>query len=347
MIMREDTVVTTIEADVPQENPIETLRIYDLEHGVGYKKSNIDLSENSELLSFLIKLSQETMNSNSSRAYIFDEEAYVESELKSLLGDPDLHSTNIADHLYEAEDKSRFKTSEGSFIIAKLKTEQRHCYLLTKLDFKKYFEEKTYRLKSGLPEDKAILKSCLVNINQDETFQDSIYLTDKNGSISYFWHTDFLGATPQRNNETNTKEVFDLVGRLLRSKVKKVSEADFFGLKDCVNSYFNTKEVFNFDEFIEETLDSYSPLNEGFTVDDFVSNLREAKRTREFDGSFEIDKTYIKKKIKETITVNDGVTLVIQGSTNDIIYEVTHDDKDYIMIENNSPRGRFNRKELD
>ncbi len=345
--MREDTVVTTIEADLPQENPIETLRIYDLEHGVGYKKSNIDLSENSELLSFLIKLSQETMNSNSSRAYIFDEGAYVESELKSLLGDPDLHSTNIADHLYEAEDKSRFKTSEGSFIIAKLKTEQRHCYLLTKLDFKKYFEEKTYRLKSGLPEDKAILKSCLVNINQDETFQDSIYLTDKNGSISYFWHTDFLGATPQRNNETNTKEVFDLVGRLLRSKVKKVSEADFFGLKDCVNSYFNTKEVFNFDEFIEETLNSYSPLNEGFTVDDFVSNLREAKRTREFDGSFEIDKTYIKKKIKETITVNDGVTLVIQGSTNDIIYEVTHDDKDYIMIENNSPRGRFNRKELD
>lgn len=345
--MREDTVVTTIEADVPQENPIETLRIYDLEHGVGYKKSNIDLSENSELLSFLIKLSQETMNSNSSRAYIFDEGAYVESELKSLLGDPDLHSTNIADHLYEAEDKSRFKTSEGSFIIAKLKTEQRHCYLLTKLDFKKYFEEKTYRLKSGLPEDKAILKSCLVNINQDETFQDSIYLTDKNGPISYFWHTDFLGATPQRNNETNTKEVFDLVGRLLRSKVKKVSEADFFGLKDCVNSYFNTKEVFNFDEFIEETLNSYSPLNEDFTVDDFVSNLREAKRTREFDGSFEIDKTYIKKKIKETITVNDGVTLVIQGSTNDIIYEVTHDDKDYIMIENNSPRGRFNRKELD
>ncbi|EGQ8076802.1 hypothetical protein RH728_000410 [Vibrio vulnificus] len=345
--MSDDILVSTNELEIPQENPIETLRIYDLEHGVGYKKSDIDLSQNADLLSFLIKLSQETMNSNSSRAYTFNEEAYVESELSSLLDDPDLHSTNIADHLYEAEEKSRFKTSDGSFIIAKLKTDQRHCYLLTKLDFKKYFEEKTYKLKSGLPEDKAILKSCLVNINQDESFQDAIYLTDKNGAISFFWHTDFLDATPQRNNETNTKEVFDLVGRLLRSKVKKVSEADYFGLKDCVNSYFNTKEVFNFDEFIDETIDAYTPLTEGFTVEDLVSNLREAKSTREFDGSFEIDKTYIKKKIKETITVNAGVTLIIQGSTNDIIYEVTHNDKDYIMIENNSPRGRFNRKELD
>ncbi|GHX80615.1 hypothetical protein VCSRO66_2884 [Vibrio cholerae] len=37
-IMSEDIMISTTESETPQENPIETLRIYDLEHGVGYKK---------------------------------------------------------------------------------------------------------------------------------------------------------------------------------------------------------------------------------------------------------------------------------------------------------------------
>ncbi|PSU42864.1 hypothetical protein C9J12_28625 [Photobacterium frigidiphilum] len=329
------------------DNPIEMLRIYDLEHSVGYTKSEIDLTSNTDLLSFLIKLSQDTMNSESSRSYTFNDNAHIKSEILTIDDDIDLHATNIADHLFEAENKSRFKTSNGSFVIAKLNTVNRNCYLLTKLDFKKYFEEKTYKLKSGLPEDDAILKSCLINIKEDGSLEDIIYLADKNGTIAFFWHTDFLDSTPQRNNEINTKEVYELVGRLLRTKVKKVSEKDFYSLKDCVNSYFHTKETFNFDEFVKETIDSYTPLEDDFTVTELVSALKHAKATQDFDGSFEIDKTYIKKKIKETIDINDGVKLIIQGNTSDIIYEVTHDQKDYLMIETKNKKGRFEPKELD
>ena len=329
------------------ENPIKMLRIYDLEHGVGYNKSTINLESNTDLLSYLITLSQETMKSQSSRSYTFDDDSFVLEQLATIDNDIDLHARNIADHLFFAEDQSRFKTSNGSFIIAKLQTNNRYCYLLTKLDFKKYFEEHTYKLKAGLPHEKGLLKSCLININVNEIFEKNIYLADKNGRISAFWHTDFLKSTPVRNNETNTEEVFTVIQRLLRTKVKKVSENDYLLLKDCVVGYFNTKEIFDFDDFIADTITAYTPITDDFTVEEFVHSLKSEKERLKFDGSFEIDKTYVKKKIKEVIDVNDGVKLVIQGSTNDIVYEVSYENKEYILIENNSRTGRFERKELD
>ena len=340
---------TTIEQEKSEtKTPIKIIEIFDLDRENGYRKSEISLEENSDLLSFLTRLSQETMNSKSSRAYRFKEDSYVAKQLLSL-NDENINcvASNISNALYQAEISSRFKTTDGSFILAKIENKDRSCYLLTKLDFKKYFEEGTYSLKSGLPEENAILKSCLVNIDKDGTFDSKIFLTDKNGKISVFWHTNFLQSTPLKNDELNTKNSYDLIQRELRKKVKKVSEEDFYGLKDCVNSYFHTKDIFSFDDFIEDTIKAYSPANESFCIEPLLSSLNDIKDAEKFDGTFEIFKSYVKSKSREKLNINNGVTLVIEGPTNGIIYEVTHENKEYILIESRSNNGRFKRKELD
>ncbi|MEW4533672.1 hypothetical protein, partial [Vibrio paracholerae] len=160
--MSENTM--SIEQQVVDSCPVKNLYTCDLEDSGQYLAIEAPYDKRLGLQSFLMDMCRTI---TSSKTYSFMSDSAMAIKLEELLNNPNLEIVqSIASDLSIAEENQRvnFEIREGSLIIARIKNAEWNCILLTKVDFENYFKKRTYVKEAGMPEEKGVLKFCLINV---------------------------------------------------------------------------------------------------------------------------------------------------------------------------------------
>ncbi|AJR08663.1 hypothetical protein C9J03_11920 [Photobacterium gaetbulicola] len=327
--------------------PIKQLFIFETTTDGGYQKADIDINKKQDLLSFLVRVCRLTYSSKSSQAYNFNEDSLVSQYVDLLLSNEQIDYENVAKsiaiQLSTAENKT---VKDGTFIIARIKNSNLDSFIISKLDFEKYFARGSFELKTGLPEDNGILKSCLINIDSSGEKEDVIYLSDKNGKISLFWYEKFLMSTPVEKDSLNTQKAYTMFKDAIKRTVFKESKADFNDLVECMNGYFSTNEVFNFDGFIKNTIESYSPRVSEVKIDLVVKEIIRCKNRAKLDGQFNIIVEDVRKHFKKVVKLDEGMELITKGSVKDKVFKTKIKNKYYLVIDTKVGLDEFEERDI-
>lgn len=328
-----------------QDSPIQQLFMFESQAEGGYKEVDVDLSQKMDLRTFLITVCQNAYGSNSSRAYNFKADSVVSLKLNELLNNHDGNEIikRIVEQLSAAENKT---VKSGTFIIAKIESNNRNAFLLTKIDFENYLAKGSFELKSGLPEDNGILKSCLVEINKNNVIADKIYLSDKNGKIAQFWYDKFLQSIPVEKDSLNTQKSYQIIKNSLESTVGVISRKDYNELIECVNAYYSTKKTFVFDDFINSVIKSFTPNSPDIKVDDIAKKIIHSKNKSNIDGQFEIVIADVRKLFKRVTKLDLGMELITKGSVKNKVFKSKIKNKYYLVIDTKSGLDEFDEREL-
>lgn len=311
---------------------IQEIHLFDLDEDGSYKESDADLKDKPDLNTFLVKLCRHTYGSKSSRGYKFIEGSKVALYMDKVVESPEnwpVFSQKIADALTVAEKKPSFDIKEGTFVIARANINDRDVIIMSKLDLETYYSRTTYEKEKGLPEEKGILKSCVVFINEDGTREEEIRLSDKNGNIANFWYEKFLDAEPLQKDDINTKKAYTSIRQVITTSCSD-SKEDMYGLIECLNSYFTTNKSFDFDDFLNDSIKAFDA--EIVDVNKVADKLCELKDKNKFDGQFNIELKIIKKDIKNIIQLDDGMTLQSDGNIRDKVFKTELEGKSYLLV---------------
>ncbi len=291
-----------------------------------------------DLLQFLKTIAADTRKSSSKRAAKFKINSIVKLSLTKILTgtDVDKNANVIAQALLDSEKAYNKKLQnlkkelkKGSLVITRFKTEAQEVLLVCKIDFEKFLEEKTYEQKLGLSVDKAMLKSCLINIDNSK-LEDSLLLADSNSSISKFWWDEFLKAEFVRNDSQNTSAAFELFESSL-SNIYKHSPEDHTDIRNNLISYFKTTKVFKYEEMVERVITHYDPMSNKVKTKDIEKKFKKVMDEGEFDGTFNIVTKEVRARAKKVYKLDGDIELTAHGSTENI-YSATIKNDSYVLV---------------
>ena len=242
----------------------------------------------------------------------------------------------VVEKAIQEQVKGIAEIQKGSLIQSLIKTEDKHFYLLAKIEYIDYLDRNDLTKRSGLPFRKRVFKTCLIEII-DEAEIGYIYIHDSIPTMSAYWWCDFLELAKLNTDEQNTERAFDAVESYLSKNVKPKSNADYFHLRNSLVGYFKNQVNFSIDNMIDTVIGRYQPdepteLNMN-TIKEDIKKLPEKKK---FDPRFEIVPKVIKARIKRTYEVNRNIYLNLTDHIegyHDIIESGEEDDgKKFIKI---------------
>lgn len=315
------------------------------------RKIDLDDADANDVLSFVKKLANDAKHGVSQRQASFLNTSIVKNNLIASLADGENNSSilEIAEHLLssEVEYNSKYgnfnEIRKGSLLISNFESEGQNSILVAKIDVENFFETEHLKLLKGLPQDKGVYKTCLVNV-EAAGLSEKIYLSDTNSSISKFWWNTFLECEFVRDSQKNTDLAFSQLSSSL-SYVNKISPVDHAFLKGNLSSYFTTATNFDADEMIERVVGNYKPESEDVDTNKIKEDLKKTCNKKNFDTTFEIDITSIKSRLKRTIKIDDDIELKIKSGDVSKIYHFKHKKSNFIAIKATSGYGNF--RELD
>lgn len=337
-----------------ENNPvIEYYSIYDIDVKEG-THDNIDLKLNSDhdLLKFLKKVASNTRTSTSKRQATFTLNSPVRVGLEKILinDDRSLHSQNIAQILFESEEKYAEKVErlnrelkKGSLVITIFTMGEDKLLMLSKIDFEKFLEKDTLQSTLGLPEEKALLKSCLIEISDDK-LSDTLLLADSNGSIAKYWWDEFLKSTLTFTDKENTKKAFSTIEQAI-SNVKNVSSVDHRDLRNNLVSYFKTSKDYNHEQMIERVLGDFEPESEEVDVNKLKEKLNKIPSKAKFDGNFGIDSKEVRARAKKVYDLGNDIELITRSGTGNI-YSIDRGGDNYVAVRTKMNTDSFKKIEL-
>lgn len=302
--------------------------------------SEIDITEinDNDLLRFILKLAAETSSNETSRKAIFSASSYVKLAVGKLIKD---NSTELLSELArqllvtEKESNQRIKhlknsIRSGSLIVAKVERSSDTFVILAKIEFSSYISRQSFLLEVGVPEEKSLTRSCLVNIEGGEACEE-ILLSGSNSVIPAYWHSGFLNSEFVRDNAINTEKAFKLIESKI-SYIKDVSPDDYADIRDCLIGYFKGNQVFSFDELTENLTEKFVPESKDVDLNILKIKLQKLKEQDKFDGSFEIDKSQVKARLRRRYSLDNDVHVLAKNGTS-TIFQTEHLEKSYVVIE--------------
>ncbi|MFT7008834.1 MAG: DNA-binding transcriptional regulator GbsR (MarR family) [Colwellia sp.] len=309
-----------------------------------------DASSN-DVLVFVKKLANNAKYGQSQRQATFIENSEVKKLLVNAVAEDNQDEiVKIAEHLLECEveynsKKGSFNTiRKGSLLVSNFESNNQNSILIAKIDIENFFETEQLKLLKGLPQDKGMYKTCLINISK-KTLDTEISLSDTNTTISKFWWHDFLDCDFVRDAQKNTDLAFSRLSSAL-THVNKVSPVDHAFLKGNLTSYFTTASHFDVDEMIERVVGSYEPENKDVNTIKIKENLKKTCSSGKFDTNFEIDITPIKGKLKRTIKIDEDIELKIKSGDVSKIYHFEHQRTNYVAIKAKSGYANFRKLDI-
>lgn len=336
------------------DNPvIEYYSIYDIDIKEGtHDNINLQLNSDHDLLKFLKNVASKTRTSTSKRQATFTLNSFVKVGLEKVLANDDrsLNSKNIAKILLESEEKYAVKVEQlnrelkkGSLVITIFTMGDSKLLMLSKIDFEKFLEKGTLQSTLGLPEEKALLKSCLIEVNGDK-LGDTLLLADSNGSIAKYWWDEFLKSTLTFTDKENTRKAFSTIEQSI-SNVKNISPNDHRDLRNNLVSYFKTSNNYNHEEMIERVLGDFEPENEKVDISKLKEKLNKIPEKGKFDGNFEIDSKEVRARAKKVYDLGNDIELITRSGT-DNIYSVSGTVDSYIAVRTKMNIDSFKKIEL-
>lgn len=234
---------------------------------------------------------------------------------------------------------------KGSLIQSCFQTKDSFLYLIAKIEHEAFIDEKEYNRQVGLPFEKRILKTCIIEVvdtgasyeeNEDGVLVfeiDNIYVTDSNNKIAAYWYQAFLELEYLNTNEVNTKDAFTAIDREI-NKIKKLSPADHTLLRNNLIGYFQTQGDFTIDNVIEHVFGEYQPKDHNLDLDKYKNNIRMLPEKNKFDSQFSIIKNAI--KARRFFDVNDKIEIRLKAHIDrmrDVVFSEEKRGKKYLVIE--------------
>lgn len=228
------------------------------------------------------------------------------------------------------------KVQKGSLLLALIEDEGKIQFLLAKVEHTDFFDDIDYSIKSGFSRDtKKIWKTCLfdidnVNVSQ---FYAKIY---SNTAAKYWWY-DFLELEEIKSDEYNTKTAFRSIEAMLNKNLKQIAPYDHMVIRNAIYLYFNTTKQFDFNEMLDMTLKNYIPndMTEE-KKENLLQKLQRLPEEKHFDYQFSPVPSTIKRKMRNTYNVYNGIQVSILNPINDLsgIIEAyqANDGKRYLKI---------------
>lgn len=326
-------------------SPIKKLFVYDIDVDNEKVKKIDSIAEGvSGLNDFLIDISRDTINSTNSRVYGFHADSKKKEILNKFIHSVDKKtdeaiSLELANSLLESEKSTNNKVKQlhkgggvkkGTMVICRFQTDSSSCIVISKLDFEGFIERDTYKKKLGLPEKNGVLKSCVINIDND-ALENELHLLDSNSSISVFWSKLFLDSSPLKDDTVNTSTAFREIGKTFVG-LSRVSRIDYQQLKNNLITYFSTTTHFTTSSLMDTLIGDYIPVSEKVDLSIIKSKINKLVADNKFDGNFKIDDKDIKSKYKQTINLDGGIVITASESFNDKIFSKEIDGSNYIII---------------
>ncbi|MBB6696235.1 hypothetical protein [Clostridium algidicarnis] len=251
---------------------------------------------------------------------------------------------NIALRLVEAEKEAQEKIKnlnvdikKGSLIQAIISNDEgKVSYIIAKVEHVNILDKNDWEKHTGLPLEKAILKTCIINF--DESYEpEDIRVYDSNNKVSDYWSNGLLELVPLTTDEVNTTNAFKEIDKFLLKNVKSKSPSDYTLMYNSVLGYFNQNATFEFNDMINKVMDNYIPENgEMIIIKELKKKIYELPEKRSFDRQFEIIPTVIRKRKQKTYSVNQNIDLTIKDSIEnlkDVIIGIIDDNQEkYIKI---------------
>ena len=298
---------------------------------------------------FLIRMSADTRSSNSTRKCSFKSNSLVKTLINDILSSstPLLTKEKIAEHLTicETESNTRYpqlnNIKKGNLIIARVIIGNQESILITKIDIEEYFKSKDMSLDTGLPKEKGLLKSCLIDI-YNNSIADYLTIADSNKKISSYWVNDFIAAVFFRDDKLNTETAIKLIKKTL-NYIARISPEDHTQIKQNLFSYLQTTEQYNHDDMIQSVIGAYTPVSSDVDTASIKEKLTKLVSDDKFDGVFEIDSDVVNEKSKMSFKLDNDIVLKINNDVSNIFHKII-DGQSYVLIKTQSGYQTF--KEL-
>jgi hypothetical protein len=335
--------------DQPVTTFIENYSIFNIDNINGIATPiNITTANEVELRNFLIRMAANTRSSNSTRKCSFKNNSLIDIYLKSIINDDDplIPQIKIAEHLAICEADSNNNNpnmkpiKQGSLIVSRITIGNYESIIITKIDIEEFFLRNTMELSSGLPKEKGLLKSFLIDINNDN-LDEYFVLADSNTKISSYWRNSFIGGEFFRDDRTNTEEAIKAI-RACINTATKTSPEDNTLMQQNFLSYLNTNESYDHSVMIDSVIGNYEPVSSDVNTGVLRNKLTELITREKFDGSFEIDKAVVRDKCKGTFKLDDNIVIKANNGTENI-FQTNIKGQNYVVIKTDTGYTKFKK----
>jgi len=337
----------------PETPVIDYYSIYDVDvKEETCEKVELASHADGDLLKFLKKVAAKTRSSSSKRQASFILNSPVKVALEKVVNNDkrDINSEDIAKMLLEAEitygkkmERLNKDLKKGSLVVTIFTMGTLRLLMLSKIDFEKFLEKDTLKSTLGLPEEKALLKSCLIEIENNKMVE-GILLADSNGAIAKYWWDEFLKSKLTFTDKENTKKAFSTLEQVI-SKVKNVSPEDHRDLRNNLISYFKTSKSYDHEQMIERVVGDFQPQNKDVDVENIRKKFNDVPAKAKFDGNFEIDATEVRARAKKVYDLGNDIELITRSGT-DNIYSINKGNDSYVAVRTKMNTDNFKKIEL-
>jgi hypothetical protein len=134
--------------------------------------------------------------------------------------------------------------------------------LIAKVDLNSFLDQADFKKHAGLPFEKRILKTCLLEFSGANEVA-KILISDSNNAE--YWWKDFLELEAVKDDANNTKTTFFAIERTLAQRLKEKHPSDYTYLRNNLIGYFRTHENFSFEEFQRSVFAPTGPMTRIWT----------------------------------------------------------------------------------
>lgn len=229
----------------------------------------------------------------------------------------------IADRLLKKEKEAASKYAKitdilkGSLVQTYIEHDGRSFVFIAKLDHHSFLDEIDLTKHTGLPYKKKVLKAALIPVDNGKK-RAEVKIYDTNSRISDYWWHDFLELEELRSDEKNTQVAFHAVDSLLSREVGNKSKHDYMILRNATIFYFRNKLQMEYDKFVSDLLDNYTPTVSAVDVTRLKERVRELPQNKSFDSKFNLEKSAIKARISRSIWLQENLELHLKAEVKDL-----------------------------
>ena len=333
---------------------IKFTSLHHVDHHLNSVK-DIDINEQSDdLIDYTNRLITEITQSSNKRRFEFKSDTTeVRTAIKKFLeSDYKDGSTINAVRLLDVEKKAQeqinhldVEIQKGSLFQSVLLNNNDITVIISKADHSQFLDESDFELKNGLPWEKRVFKAFLVNFQDNLPLE--IFVYDTTHRMARYWWDDYLELVEKHTDRHNTKRSLDILDQKVFNGIKKIYPADHTIIRNAAIGYYRNNDDFIMDNFIEQTLTNYTPVDPDFPRDKIISKVKNLPQKWDFDTRFTIQKEEINKRKVNKIPLTDNIELVLKDyidNFNDIIKaEIDAEGNKFIKIKSDAGYDRFRK----
>jgi len=238
----------------------------------------------------------------------------------------------------EKETQEKYKQitdiQKGTLIQSLIQIDHKILYLISKIEHSAFIDESDFKKHIGLPYEKRILKTCLIEFSKDLEIT-KIYVFDTNSITSNYWWNSFLELKMLTSDESNTRKAFESIENCLSRQLKTDFPKENILFRNNLIGYFKTNSQFRLSTLITSIIGDYQTDSKGLDIDKLKTLITKLPEKNKFDRSFNIIASSIRAKTK-VIRVNEGIELNLKDYVTDLkslikSYEEENGDK-YLLI---------------